>query len=260
MDETQDSIKQNAREAREWADAADDEATKVSSAPSHPRKRAGMFAAVSQAHSLAAIATALGEGYLSAEVELVKFAGAAETSPTQPAVPVVPAPATPARGVLVPNQRVIVTHTEGHVWPDVLKTVGGEPYQGIMGAVVEADRETDLVKVICDAPGTGVGRAGPTIQVHREQLRIPAPDAQGESLGEFVEPEPVDIEIDGNGYQAYSGPTKGRILRGLRHPPVPDDFEMWMSEPESRMIDPEGTYIVSEGDVFSTQPKPGVGG
>lgn len=142
-------------------------------APESVVEAAGL-ANLSMGHSLASIATALGEGYLSAEVELVRLTGEQPVA-TQP-VPVVPAPAAPEPGVLVPNQRVLMVDTEGHVWPDILKTADGAPYQGIAGSVLSIDEETDLVKVICDAPGTRVFRAGPTVQLHREQLRIPVPE------------------------------------------------------------------------------------
>lgn len=176
----QDEIKHHAARAREFAQQA--------SESGHAEVTVQKLAQLSTAHSLASIATALGEGYLSAEVELVRFGAekpAEGSSSTLPAVPVLPAPATPARGVLVPNQRVLCIDTEGHTWPDILKTVSGEPYQGVAGVVVGIDEEADLVKVLVDAPGRPTRRdSGPTIQLHREQLRIPAPPGP---------PDPPDV-------------------------------------------------------------------
>jgi len=237
--ETQAHVKYHAAEARRWAEAADNEAVGSggdaglagdTANGEFSWKRAGVFAGVSQAHGTAALATVLGEGYISGEMEMVKFAGqqepvpigaAAETlakkfwqlritdgenlepwdelsdeeqkkkltmaatmiqdtllplikpSSTQPAVPVVPAPGVPARGVLTAGQRVLAVPTGGHVWPAVLKTGVGAPYEGVAGVVERIDPESDLIKVLVD-PQAG-GQVGPTVQLHREQLRIPAP-------------------------------------------------------------------------------------
>lgn len=124
---------------------------------------------LSLAHGVAAIATALGEGFLSAEVEMVKFAGDSSPSSTQPVVagvgPIVvkPSPRTPIRGELTVNQRVIIVDTEPHVWPPILAE-----QDVYLGRVHSWNADEDLYKVIVETPGGD----GPTVRLHVEQLRI----------------------------------------------------------------------------------------
>lgn len=178
--ETQEQVKHHAEEARKWAEAADREATGSGrdhglagevSMGKHTWKRAGIYSAVSQAHSLAALATVLGEGYISGEMEMVKFAGSEPSS--QRTVPVVPAPGVPARHVLTVGQRVLAIPTEGHVWPPILRAGAAVPREGVAGVVEGIHANKDLINVVVDGPAWG--QVGPTVQFHREQLRIPAP-------------------------------------------------------------------------------------
>lgn len=163
------SATEHAREARMWAEAADREGAEGN------REQAMMYSAVSTSHGLASIATALAEGHLTTETELVRWASGesdSERSSTQPAVPVKPAPAIPAPGVLVPNQRVLCVQMEGHSWPRGLAE-NDPPVTEFFGRVIKIDRESDLVNVRAEDAG---GISGTIFQFHREQTRIVAPE------------------------------------------------------------------------------------
>lgn len=161
-----EQIKHHALEARRWADAADSAATETSAHPDphrqKNRERAMLYSAVSTGHGLAAIATALGEGFLSVETELVKFAG---EKPSE-GIPVVPAPRTPSPNELEAHDRVLCVDTEGHAWPDILQH--DDPAANVHHARVIRKASDDLYRLTIEVKdGTG-----PTVQLHREQLRV----------------------------------------------------------------------------------------
>lgn len=161
-----EQIKHHAEEARKWAEAADREGTGApGSSLAEPSNyaRAQTYAGVSTAHGLAAIATALGEGFLSVETELVKF-GATPADDDKPPIPVKPAPRVPLVNELNPNDRVLCMEAAGHHWPEVL--AGNSP---VFARVLEQQPYGNLYHLRVEVED-GIG---PTIHLHRVQLRIP---------------------------------------------------------------------------------------
>lgn len=77
-----------------------------------------------------------------------------------------------------------------------------------------------------------------------------------------TEPVEVSITMDKLGFRAYSGPTKGSILRGLPTPPIGDDYDLFLgSEPgPDVLVHPDELYDVEEGMIFFRVPKAIVSG